>query len=75
MELNEKKFQGTCVTLREGESINQALKRFKRKVEDADIFDEYQKHKFYEKPSVIKKREKGAARARWLKKQSKNENL
>uniref|UniRef100_A0A7C3J6Q3 Small ribosomal subunit protein bS21 n=1 Tax=candidate division WOR-3 bacterium TaxID=2052148 RepID=A0A7C3J6Q3_UNCW3 len=46
------------VKVREGESFDGALKRFKRLCEKAGILSEIKKHQFYEKPSEIKKREK-----------------
>jgi len=62
------KSKGTSVTVRDNENINQALRRFKRKVEDAGILDDLRKHEFYEKPTTERKRKKGAAKARWRKK-------
>ena len=62
------KNKGTGVTVKENENINQALRRFKRKVEDAGTLDTLRKKEFYEKPTTVRKRKKGAARARWLKK-------
>ena len=62
------KTKGTGVTVRDNENINQALRRFKRKVEDAGILDDLRKKEFYEKPTTARKRAKGAAKARWRKK-------
>ena len=62
------KSKGTGVTVKENENINQALRRFKRKVEDAGILDDLRKKEFYEKPTTARKRAKGAAKARWHKK-------
>jgi small subunit ribosomal protein S21 len=63
-----KKNKGTGVTLKEGENINQALRRFKRKIEDAGTLETLRAKEFYEKPTTAKKRKKGAAAARWKKK-------
>lgn len=52
-----------------GDNFNGALRKFKRKVDNDGVLIEYIKRQYYEKPSVKRKREKGAARARWLKKQ------
>lgn len=60
--------RGTGIFVREHESIHQALKRFKRKVEDSGKLEALRKKEYYETPSAKRKREKGAARARWLKK-------
>jgi len=64
--MNSKK--GTGITVRDNENINQALRRFKRKVEDAGLLDTLRKKEFYEKPTTERKRKKGAAKARWKKK-------
>jgi small subunit ribosomal protein S21 len=48
--------------------INIALKKFKQRVEDTGVLEDYRDHMFHEKPTTIRKRKQGAARARWLKK-------
>ena len=63
-----KKNKGTGVTVKDNENINQALRRFKRKVEDAGTLDALRAKEFYEKPTTERKRKKGAAKARWNKK-------
>jgi small subunit ribosomal protein S21 len=63
-----KKSRGTGVTVKDGENINQALRRFKRKIEDAGTLDTLRAKEFYEKPTTERKRKKGAAAARWRKK-------
>jgi len=65
--------RGTGVTVRDNENINQALRRFKRKVEDAGTLDVLRKKEFYEKPTTERKRKKGAAKARWRKKLQKEQ--
>jgi small subunit ribosomal protein S21 len=64
----QKKSRGTGITVREGENINQMLRRFKRKVEEAGTLDTLRAKEFYEKPTTERKRKKGAAKARWKKK-------
>ena len=59
---------GTGVVLKENENINSALRRFKKKVEEAGTLDVLRKKEFYEKPTTERKRKKGAAKARWKKK-------
>lgn len=49
------------ITLYPNENFERALKRFKKVVERSDILKDYQKHEFYEPPSVRRKREKAAA--------------
>jgi small subunit ribosomal protein S21 len=63
-----KKTKGTGVTVKDNENINQALRRFKRKVEDAKLLETLRAKEFYEKPTTKRKRKKGAAKARWKKK-------
>jgi small subunit ribosomal protein S21 len=62
-----KKNKGTGVTVRENENINQALRRFKRKIDDSKLLDTLRAKEFYEKPTTERKRKKGAAKARWRK--------
>lgn len=62
------KFKGLRVEV-QGDNLQGALRKFKKKVDESGILIEYIKRQRYEKPSVKRKREKGAARARWLKKQ------
>ncbi len=66
--------KGTGITVREGENVNQMLRRFKRKMEEAGTLDTLRAKEFYEKPTTKRKRMKGAAKARW-KKKLKNEQL
>jgi small subunit ribosomal protein S21 len=65
--------KGTGITVRDGEGINQMLRRFKRKVDDAKILEDLRKKEFYEKPTTERKRKKGAAQARWRKKLEKEQ--
>ena len=67
------KSKGTGVVLKENENINQALRRFKKKVEESGILDELRQKEFYEKPTTMRKRLKGAAVARWRKKLRENQ--
>jgi small subunit ribosomal protein S21 len=69
-----RKSKGTGITVRDNENINQSLRRFKRKVEDAGTLDTLRSKEFYEKPTTERKRKKGAAKARW-KKKLRNESL
>jgi small subunit ribosomal protein S21 len=63
-----KKSKGTGITVKDGENINQSLRRFKRKMEEAGTLDTLRSKEFYEKPTTERKRKKGAAKARWRKK-------
>ena len=55
------------VRIREGDSIDRALKIFKKQVEKAGVISETRKRQHYEKPSVKKKRKAIAARKRLTK--------
>ena len=55
------------IKVREDESLENALKRFKRKCEKSGILTEIKKRQHYEKPSVRKKRKAIAARKKLLK--------
>jgi small subunit ribosomal protein S21 len=68
-----RKTKGTGITVKDNENINQALRRFKRKVEDAGTLEKLREKEFYEKPTTARKRAKGAAKARWRKKLEKDQ--
>ena len=55
------------IKVREDESLENALKRFKRKCEKSGILTEVKKRQYYEKPSVRRKRKALAARKKLLK--------
>jgi len=56
------------IIVKEGESFEQALKRFKRLVEKTKILSEVKKREFYEKPGVKRRKKIQAARKKLLKK-------
>ena len=56
------------VRLQEGESLENALRRFKRKCEKSGILSELKKRQHYEKPSTKRKRKAIAARKKVLRK-------
>lgn len=49
------------VTVMEGENLERALRKFKRKVQRSGLYSELRKRRFYEKPSAQKKRKREAA--------------
>ena len=55
------------IKVREDESLENALRRFKRKCEKSGILTEIKKRQHYEKPCVRKKRKAMAARKKLLK--------
>jgi small subunit ribosomal protein S21 len=48
------------VNVRDGESFEQALKRFNKQVQADRILSEIRRRRFFEKPSIIRKRKKAA---------------
>jgi small subunit ribosomal protein S21 len=57
-----------AVIVRDGESFESALKRFKKQCEKTGILSEIKKREHYEKPSVKRKKKILAAKKRALKK-------
>ena len=57
------------VKVQEGESIESALRRFKRKVQQEDIIKDIKKHSFYVKPGDRRRAKQALARKRTRKKQ------
>ena len=58
----------TGIRVRDGESFENAMRRFKKVCERAGILSEVRKREHYEKPSVRRKRKALLARKRSLKK-------
>lgn len=56
------------IRIREGESFDGALRRFKKQCEKAGIIAEVRKREHFEKPSVVRKRKSIAAQKRMAKK-------
>jgi small subunit ribosomal protein S21 len=59
------------VTIQDGETVESALRRFKRKVQQEDIIKEIKRHSYYLKPGEKKRTKQALARKRNRKKQSK----
>jgi small subunit ribosomal protein S21 len=59
------------IVIREGDSFDAALKKFKKQVEKAGTLSEVRKREAYEKPSVKRKKKAIAARKRAHKKHRK----
>ncbi|AGI27147.1 30S ribosomal protein S21 [Candidatus Portiera aleyrodidarum] len=56
------------IKIRENESFDIALRRFKRSCEKGGILSEVRRREFYEKPTSIRKRKAAAAIKRYMKK-------
>jgi small subunit ribosomal protein S21 len=63
---------GLSVEVRNGD-VNGALRIFKKKVQESGILQELRDKEFYEKPTTTRKKAKAAAKARWRKKQAKDQ--
>lgn len=63
------------VRVKDNESFESALKRFKKQCEKAGILSEIRKREHYEKPSVKRKKKAIAARKRALKRMRKMRNF
>jgi len=62
------------VRLQEGESLENALRRFKRKVQQEDVIKEVKRHSFYLKPGERKRVKAALARKRARKKTRKEQD-
>jgi len=60
------------VRVRDNESFEVALRRFKRTCEKAGVLTDVRKHEYFEKPSQERKRKRAAAIKRQLKRQSRD---
>lgn len=63
------------IKVREDESLENALRRFKRKCEKSGVLTEIKKRQHYEKPSVRRKRKALAARKKLLKRLAQERRL
>ncbi len=58
----------TLVRVKDDESFESALRRFKKQCEKSGVLSEYRKRVFFEKPCIKRKRKALAARKKLLKK-------
>jgi len=74
---NQKKTQsgprGSRVEVRDN-NVGQAMRRLKKILQQEGVFKEMRERRYFEKPSMTRKKAKAAARKRWLKEQAKREN-
>jgi small subunit ribosomal protein S21 len=59
------------VVVQDGETVESALRRFKRKVQQEDIIKEIKRHSYYLKPGEKKRAKQALARKRNRKRQAK----
>jgi small subunit ribosomal protein S21 len=60
---NRKPLKGLAVEV--GDNFNSAMRKFKKKVDEAGLLQDVLKRQAFEKPTTKRKRKKGAAKARW----------
>ena len=65
---NSRRVSVAEIRLQEGESLENALRRFKRKVQSEDIFREVKRHSYYLKPGERRRAKQALARKRARKK-------
>ena len=65
----ENSLKGNTVYVR-NHNVEQALRKFKKKMQDQGLIQEIRDREFYEKPTALRKRKAGAAKQRWKKKLS-----
>jgi len=63
------------VHVRDEESFENALRRFKRKCEKAGVLTELKKRQYYEKPSIKRKRKEVQGRKKMLRKLAEERKL
>ena len=63
----ENSLKGNTVYVR-NDNVEQALRKFKKKIQDSGLLQEVRDRSEYEKPTTKKKRKAGAAKNRWKKK-------
>jgi small subunit ribosomal protein S21 len=67
------KIKGKTVVLKENENINQALRRFKKKIDESGLIEDLRNRESYIKPTTRRKKAQAAAKSRWQKKLRENQ--
>lgn len=60
--------RGIAVIVKDTDTLDKALRKFKKKVAESRLLQNLKEREFYEKPTTAKKRAAGAAKNRWRKK-------
>lgn len=63
----ENPLKGSTVYVK-NENVEQAMRKFKKRIQDSGLLQELRDRESYEKPTITKKRKKAAAKQRWRKK-------
>lgn len=67
------KLKGKTVVVKENENINQALRRFKKKIDESGLIEDLRNREAYIKPTTRRKKAAASAKARWQKKIRENQ--
>ena len=59
--------KGSTVYVR-NDNVEQAMRKFKKKMQDSGLLQDLRDREFYEKPTALRKRKASAAKNRWKKK-------
>lgn len=59
--------KGSTVYVR-NDNVEQAMRKFKKKMQDSGLLQELRDREFYEKPTATRKKKASAAKNRWKKK-------
>ena len=65
----ENSLKGSTVYVR-NDNVEQAMRKFKKKMQDSGLLQELRDRECYEKPTSLRKRKASAAKNRWKKKLS-----
>ena len=63
----ENPLKGSTVYVR-NDNVEQAMRKFKKKMQDSGLIQELRDRECYEKPTTLRKRKASAAKNRWKKK-------
>ena len=63
----ENSLKGSTVYVK-NENVEQAMRKFKKKMQDSGLLQELRDREFYEKPTATRKKKASAAKNRWKKK-------
>lgn len=63
----ENPLKGSTVYVR-NDNVEQAMRKFKKKMQDSGLLQELRDREFYEKPTATRKKKASAAKNRWKKK-------
>jgi small subunit ribosomal protein S21 len=63
----ENSIKGSTVYVK-NDNVEQAMRKFKKKMQDSGLLQDLRDREFYEKPTSLRKRKASAAKNRWKKK-------